>query len=143
MAYTTETAVQRLLEAGLEYNGRTPLTQFVDDADIFVDGAIAYASTNSLPELSTNLKTRLATWIAAHLYQQSDKGHTRRRTGQREAYFQIQVGKGFDSTLYGQTAMMMDPTGYLKSLSEKDTVNLTMAWLGKNPPTQIDFVDRP
>jgi hypothetical protein len=137
MPYTSNQKVQDLLETGGDYNGRTNLTRAVTGANILTRNVVDNAATNGLTALASDVLEQIATYLGAHLYQQSDKGYTRRKTGQREGYFQIQVGKGLDSTLYGQTAQLFDTTGYLMGLDKQGDIEVQVLWLGKRPSEQI------
>ncbi len=140
--YTINSKVQALLDAGGEYNGRSDLDPFVEAAELLVDNMLTWCTDNSVTQPTTTVLGKIATWLGAHFYQQSDKGHSRRRTGVKEAHLQIEVGKGLDSTLYGQTAKLMDPTGYLASLDKAGTQELQVVWGGKRPSDQTAIWDR-
>lgn len=140
--YTNYTRVASLLEAGNDYNRKTDLNQFIELAEMLVGDCIAYGLEYSIPAMDSTRLSKLATWLSAHLYQQSDKGYTKRKTGSREGFFQIEVGKGLDSTLYGQTAKLIDTSGYLASLDKAGDQEIGMVWLGKRPSEQIDIRNR-
>lgn len=77
MARTTKKAVQDLLLPGGDYDGKSDLTPFIDTASSIVTrvNTCAIAKGNTLTVAELELIER---WLAAHCYQQSDKGYQSR-----------------------------------------------------------------
>jgi hypothetical protein len=71
----------------------------------------------------------------------SDKAYQSKSTGGASGTFQGQTGMRLESTDYGQAAMILDVTGRLASRSQGRT-RPTVAWGGKPPSEQTDYVDR-
>lgn len=143
MARTTEAAV--ILVLGDDYDGVTSL-----------DTAIEMAN-----RLATRLESATADWdddwrrpaagdleaveryLAAHYYATSDRPFQSARTGDASGTFQGKTGLYLDSTYYGQMAIVNDPSGMLKSISEgKMIVTASAVWLGKVPSEQIPYSQR-
>lgn len=120
---TTPQAVKELMAPGGDYDlRRAPsLVPAITTASVIIDdlydAAIADGWTAAeLPAARMELVER---WLAAHCYQQSDKGYTSRSTQGASGSFQGQTTMGLDSTLYGQTAKAVDPTGLLSYIYDK------------------------
>lgn len=77
-------------------------------------------------------------WLAAHLYTNRDPRVSNEGAGPVSAGYQGPVAIGFDSSLYGQTAMRLDTNGGLALLNEntkKGRPRVGGYWLG-TPATQ-------
>src|SRR5574343_470286 len=81
-------------------------------------------------------------YLAAHFYAIRDQQYTSKSTGKASASFQGQTGKGLDYSHWGQTAKLLDVTGFLARLDAAPRANASMAWLCKPPSEQIDYEDR-
>ncbi len=79
-------------------------------------------------------------WLAAHLYAVTDKPYQSKTTGGASASFNGQTGMGFESTLYGQTAMNLDYSGVLTNINKRQFAR--SAWLGKPRSEQLSWEDR-
>jgi hypothetical protein len=55
-------------------------------------------------------------WLAAHLYCVTDRPYKSRSAGGASGTFDGNTDKGLDATLYGQTAKVLDTTGFLSSI---------------------------
>lgn len=55
------------------------------------------------------------------------------------ATFQGDTKMYLESTVYGQQAMAMDPTGYLRSIGGEVMKVARVTWLGKDPIAQNDY----
>lgn len=72
-------------------------------------------------------------WLAAHLYTNRDPRATSEKAGAVGVTYQYQTDLGFDSSLYGQTAMRLDTNGGLAALNEsvkKGISRVGVSWLG-------------
>ncbi len=141
MPYTSTQKVKEVLGTGREGYNDVNLTWVVGMAEELVSDIVAYRVTRGLAAATDTRLEKIATLLGCHFYQQADKGHTRARTGAREAYFQIQVGKGLDSTTYGQSAKLLDTSGYLIDL-DKPKLGVVTEWLGFPPSQQTPFNQR-
>ena len=108
MPRTTSDAVSGLL--GDDYAAGRSLTAFIASAGRLVDRVAACATARGLT-LSADDAADLETWLAAHLYQQSDPGYTSKSTVSASGSFKGETGTGLRSTNYGATALALDPTG--------------------------------
>ena len=106
------------------------LTDRVDAQD--TDGLL---SSGDLYDIELNL--------AAHFAVQHEKNqqYTNRSTEGASGSFQGQFADGLSSSHYGQNAIMLDQTGFLRSLSKGKRI-ATATWLGKPVSSQIDLEER-
>lgn len=141
MSYTTTERVREVLETGGDYNGFTNLRWAVDMAEELTSDIVAYRVEKNLVAATTTRLEKIATLLGCHFYQQADKGYTRRRTGQKEGYFQVQVGKGLDSTTYGQSAKLLDNSGWLDGIG-KQKLQVITEWLGLPESQQTPYTQR-
>lgn len=120
---------------------RPSLKPFVATANVIVNRLVtkAEASTPAIT-ISTADQELLERWIAAWAYKNSDLQLAEKSTSSASGKATGKTEKGLESNFYGQTALTLDPTGLLKSLTSG--ARARMAWLGKPPSTQIDYVDR-
>jgi len=71
----------------------------------------------SLPQCDEDI---LITWLSAHYIAVAD-GQIKKATGLRWSteYYEGQLGKGLESTFYGQQAIALDTTGKLRDLGKE------------------------
>lgn len=141
---TTLAAVQAILRDGTEggdYDDvhNPSLQPFVDSATVIVDRVRQGAIDKGMDLTAAELEL-VERWLSAHMYSMSDKPYVSRSTSNSAGAFSGQTGKGFDATLYGQTAMQLDWSGTLKALNINARAGAF--WLGKNPTDQIDYETR-
>ena len=130
MANRTNTdAVKKLLEPGKDYNGYTDLTPFIQSASAVVNRVVALAAQARQITVAASDAELIERWLAAHFYCQSDKPYQTRTTAGASAGFVGQTKIGLESTLYGQTAIRMDPSGVLDAIDKKKFAGAS--WLGK------------
>ncbi len=149
MAVRTDSdAVQAILRNGTEggdYDDiHSPsLAPFIASASAVVDRLDTTATSRGYILSSAELEI-IERWLAAHMYSMSDKPYTNRSTSNSAGTFSGQTQMGFFATLYGQTAMSLDPSGVLQGMSPNPNKSKTVqaAWLGKNPSDQINYEDR-
>lgn len=103
------------------------------------------AANDSDGLLNSNDLKEIERFLAAHFLTFRDQQYASSRSGSSSDTYQGKTGMYFDSSFYGQTAKMLDVTGYLAALQDqsvngKKTISLT--WLGKPDSEQIDYVDR-
>lgn len=137
MARTTSELVSGVL--GGNYDGTTSLDPFIRAAYRLTNQMATCASNRGVSVDSETLE-EIETWLAAHFYGHADQFLSEKQTEKSSGKFQGQTGKGLESTQYGQTAIVLDPSGCLKALSAGNRPQ--MAWLGKPPSEQTDYVDR-
>lgn len=142
MARTDSDAVIGVLndDYGPKADGTLPSLQaFIDTASVIVDRVVTCAAKKSITLTDSELEL-IERWLAAHFYSQSDKNLTSKSTEGASASFAGQTEKGFDSTLYGQTAMRIDPSNCLFTIDK--TWMAKAVWLGKRPSEQTNYVNR-
>ena len=142
---TTSAAVIDLLVSGKQYDSvATPsLDPFIATATALTD---LVEAADADDELNATVLERIEAYLAAHFYAHADQLYQERNTGKAGAVFQGKTGMVLLSTQYGQTACLLDVTGYLarknKEAEGAGRRKASMSWLGKPPSEQIDYVDR-
>jgi hypothetical protein len=137
MARTNSAAVQSLL--GPNYDCTTDLTPFIQTANGMADRVAACAAAKGKALTPQELQS-IEGWLAAHFYAQMDQLYKSKSTGGASASFQGETGKGLESTLYGQSALMADYSGCLTVISKRQVARLN--WLGKPVSEQIPYDQR-
>lgn len=136
---TDSASVQALLAAGEDYDEAraVDLNPYMRAASLLVTRTAVCALTKGVT-LSSDEKTEMEGWVAAYFYTRSDPIYQSKSTGGQSASFVA------DSTAtterYKAGAMALDPSGCLDALLNNKRASF--AWLGKNPSSQIDYVDR-
>ena len=113
MPRTNATNVALIL--GDNYDSAIALTVFIETASSIVDTLVA---KNLGPALSAPLLELIERWLSAHCYAHADQIFAYKQTGNAAATFQGITGMGLTATLYGQTAIILDTTGYLSQVSK-------------------------
>jgi hypothetical protein len=131
---TTESLVKQILNV----DDDIPLTGFIRAASALTDHV---ASKDESSLLNSTLLQEIESWLAAHMYSHRDQMYAQKHAGKSGGVFQGMTGMRLDSTQYGQTAMMLDVSGTLASLS-RGRHKASLAWLGKPPSEQTDYDDR-
>lgn len=110
-ARVTEVEVEEIIEV----DSSLSLTPFITAANIIVNDNL---SDSSLSIATATLK-EIERWLAAHLTQIRSNSLVRSEgvKGVTQA-FQYRLGLNLQSTMYGQQAMMLDPTGTLAKLNK-------------------------
>ena len=143
MALRTDSGLVRGIlgdDYGPKVDGTFPnLTQFMQSANVVIDRAVTCATRKGIT-ITTQELLLMETWLAAHFYAQSDKTLASKSTEGASASFSGQTAMGFDSTLYGQMAMRIDPSNCLFTTDK--TWMAGGIWLGKPPSSQRDYTDR-
>ena len=142
MARTTAELVKNVLAPGKDYDtvNNPSLEPAITAAEEWVSDIASFATESGITVSAKRLQV-LATWIAAHVYMTSDRGYTSKSTDGSSGSFQGQTGRYFEATYYGQTAVALDPTGYLASLA-KGVVRPQLIHGGKTPAERINYWDR-
>lgn len=140
MPRTDATKVQDLL--GGDYESGRSLTRFISWANLVVNKVASCAIAKGDAQADEVLE-EMETWLAAHAYQQSDQGYASSSTEGSSASFQGQTGMRIESTKYGQSALGLDFSGCLQRINAGPSKSAAgMVWLGKNPPSQVDYEQR-
>ncbi len=114
------------------------LTPFMDMATVLTDKV---SSADSDSELTSAQLIQIEKLLAAHFYDQIDHEVDSSFTEKAGGKHTGQYGMHLERTRHGQDAMMFDTTGYLRKIN-KGIVRAKVAWLGKPPSAQIDYIDR-
>lgn len=85
---------------------------YVDSAGVLV---------NQLP-LADPVKSEVQKWLAAHFIAIRDKISVHEEAGTAEIQYSDVFGENLSSSHYGQTAMVMDTSGRLQSISQSKTI---------------------
>lgn len=124
-----------------DYGSSRSLTPFIDTATVIVDRVKTAAAAKGIALLATELEL-IERWLAAHFYAQSDKPYAEKETGNAKAKFVGRTGMYLESTLYGQTAARVDPSGVLAALATSARAVGRGHWLGRRPSEQTNYNDR-
>lgn len=140
MARTTEALVAAIL--GSDWDGSRDLDQFIAAATVLVDRVNTCATNKGVTLTSTELEL-IERWLAAHFLTTTSspfRPYKSKKTADAAASYQGETGKGLESSFYGQTAMNLDPSGCLESITSRKRALLE--WVGKRPSDQIAYEDR-
>lgn len=125
---------------GSDWDGARDVGFAIKAASPIVD-RVSSCAANKDVTLSSDELQNIEAWLAAHLYVQSDRTVSTESKGQASGSYQVgQLGRGFDSTQYGQTAIDLDYSGCLNNINKKQRAKAL--WLGKVTADQIDAADR-
>ncbi len=92
--------------------------------------------------LTTSLTKQIEAYLSAHFYAHRDQQFRDQKTGDAGASFQVGVeGDGLATTQWGKSAIALDITGTLKSIS-KGATPVGLTWLGKPPSEQLKYSAR-
>lgn len=142
MPRTTADAVKEILLQDYDALREPSLTPFIAAAEMIVDRLGDYGVARATPASAGELAV-IETWLAAWAYCQSDKPWSFKGTDGVQATFTGQWKMHLTNNNYGQTAVMLDPTGYLARLRD-GTLGATagVTWLGKDPANRLDYWTR-
>ncbi len=94
------------------------LTPYITTAEVLASQASDMAIAQARPMSVARLEMMEA-WLAAHFYACSDRPYDKRTIDKDQYEFAGKTdgkARGLSSTLYGQTAILLDTSGYLSSL---------------------------
>jgi len=113
MARTTAEEVKQIIDTDLS---NSIITAFIEDASALVDELFEDET-----EIGTSLLARIEKWIAAHFVAIRDPRIKTEKIGDASVTYRgsVGAGKGLEFTPYGQQALLLDPTGRLKSIGTK------------------------
>ena len=114
------------------------LQPFITTANVLTDDVSA-EYTGSLISAATLIE--IEKYLAAHFYEHRDQALASEKTGDASGDYQGEWGKGLNGSSWGQTAMLLDKTGYLKLLSKGRRV-VSIGWGGLPPSEQTAVEDR-
>lgn len=101
----------------IDLDADIPMTGFIATANVLVNWLDGQDSEDLLDDTTLELIER---WLAAHLYAHRDQLYISQGKGRSNATYQVGVlGKGLESTQYGQTALLLDITGKLRTYGQR------------------------
>lgn len=110
MPRTNSTNVISILGPNYDSANNPDLGRFIAAASMVVD----YVVTQDVNLLMTSNSLEIVEcWLSAHFYAHSDQLYKSKNTAQASATFQGETAMCFQSTQYGQTAMLLDLTNTL------------------------------
>lgn len=136
MAVTSDT-VQAIL--GRDYQSGRDLTFALNAAAMMMRQVVACASRKGKTLAAEDVDT-LTGWLAAHFYQMSDPGYQSKSTLGASGSFRGQTTQGLKATLYGQSAVDLDPTGCVAAVAA--SARAQAVWLGKTEAQQLPYDQR-
>lgn len=107
------------------------MSPFIRMANTLTDRVNTQATTKGVT-LTTAELTDIERLLSAFFYEHRDSGFLQRSTGKASGQFEKHP--------YLDSAIMLDHSGSLKSLTEGKRAS--MHWLGKPPSDQIDYANR-
>ncbi len=131
-------ATDATVRAAIETQSSLGTGPFIRTANVLTN---KIASKDSAGELGDALLAEIETYLAAHFYALYDQQYSEKKTGDASGVYQGKTDMRLDSTIWGQTALMLDVTGYLKGMSE-GKARVSLAWAGKPPSEQTLYRDR-
>lgn len=134
--------MQELLmsDYGPKLDGTLPsLAPFIASANSITSTLYTRALAKEIIIASDNLEL-IERWLAAHCYVMSDQPYAERKTGQSSAVFQGRTGMYLEASKYGQMAIVLDPSGLLRTLGQGKRA--TADWVGTPLSEQVPYVDR-
>ena len=104
----------------------TDCTPFIMAANTIVDKYLGETS-----DLSNKQKKEIERWLSAHFLAIKDPQIKSESVGGASASYQVgTLGKGLDSTMWGQMALTLDTTGILKESSSTKRASVKAIDLG-------------
>lgn len=136
---TSEPKVQGIL--GDNWDGSTSVRPFIETANVLTDEVSTCAAARDIT-LSSALLERIECFLSAHFYAHADPLFSEKKTERASGVFQVGKAEegGYKSTQYGKSAISLDISGCLAMFNKGQQP--TIAWLGKPPSEQTDYVDR-
>jgi hypothetical protein len=129
---TTDTAVKAVMAPGGDYDLRRgpSLVPFTTAANSIVNRLVAAATDNETPIADADAAL-VETWLAAHVYCQSDRLKASKSTAGASASYNWKGEMGLTSTPYGVMAKNLDPSGLLEYVMDQSQGNAVEGfWLG-------------
>ena len=133
MSRTTSVAVQSLIEVDASISDLSP---YIATASVLVDRVAAADAT-----VSADLLEMIERWLAAHFVSIRSPAIASESAGPVSASYQYSVGQHLDGTMYGQQALLLDPTGVLAAVNlqakgkKASPRKASIMWLGKEADT--------
>jgi hypothetical protein len=135
--------VQNIL--GNDYTPGLELTGYIQTADMLVDQVIAYGARKGITVtdgFEGSQADIIERWLAAHYTMVMTQQYAWRKSEGASAAFQGKSNMYLESTIYGQQAVAMDPTGYLSTIASEPRKRASLTWDGLPPSQQIPYIER-
>jgi hypothetical protein len=137
MARTTPELIQGVMldDFPLDENDEPlDVSPFILAATTLVSRLALGALENEVPVLDEELEL-IERWLAAHYISTPNRPLQSAKTGDASARYQGRTDMYLDATFYGQTAVTLDPTGYLLQFTTEGAkkggpVTIGIEWLG-------------
>jgi hypothetical protein len=133
---TTEEKVSLLLQE--DFEDGNDLRPYITTANL-VTSLVSSNDTGSL--LSSALLAEIEEYLSAHFYCQQNQQLAEEKTADADGTRSWEYGKNLDGSTWGQTAKLLDITGFLRKM-DTGIVRPKMTWLGKPPSEQTAYQDR-
>lgn len=125
---TTDAKVRAVLNDDLD---TIKITPFIEVANNLVTDFIVTECGASYSATKLELIER---WLAAHFYSITDRRLSEKQTGKASGVFQGRTNMGFNATLYGQQAKILDTDGCLAKLDATEgSRKIGAKWQGTKP----------
>lgn len=134
---TTSGAVEAILVKN--YDGATTLTPFITAGSTMTDEIVVFAAEQELTALTDAKLEVIERWLSAHFYAVMAQLYKTKHSPGQSAVFQGDTAMFLESTTYGQMAMTLDPTGYLRAIGGREMKIARVKWLGKDPVDQSEY----
>lgn len=142
MPRTSPTLVQQIL--GYNWDGVADLTPYIATANNIINRTVQLAATSDPTDPMTPITDNgvgseaelMERWVAAYYYTKMDPLYMSRSTLGASGQF----GRAMEGKDYLESAIQMDPSGYLGALINKTLIGAD--WGGKPLSQQIPYWDR-
>ena len=139
MPRTTNDDVIEVLGRDYDTVNTPSLEPYIRAAGLIVD-RVYTCSVRKDKTLTTDELFELETWLAAHLYVQSDQNLSSKSTLGASGQFQGRTEKRLEASKYGQSCIGIDYSGCLLNQFERNVGGLD--WLGLPDSDQLDYWER-
>lgn len=136
---TTAAAVKDTLQLDYDCISNPSLNTYIQTAAAIIARVVECATRKGITISSTEQEL-LQRWLTAHLYVMSDQNYKARSTLRASGQFQGDTGMYLEASKYGQTAVLLDPSGCLNAIGTR--ARASIFWGGKRPSEQVDIDDR-
>lgn len=136
MIRTTPDYVKGVLFRDYDRKAKPDMTPYITTASVLVDRCQDFAYRKGLTVTPADLEL-VERWLAAHFYCVSDRTYKSRGQQGASGSFDGNTGMDLDATLYGQSARMIDPSGYLGVIGEEGGAKKVGGfWAGYDTPPE-------
>lgn len=136
---TTVAAVKQTLGADYDCISNPSLNTYIDTAAAIVGRVVECAAKKDVT-ITSSERELIQRWLAAHFYVMSDQNYKGRSTLRASGQFQGDTGMYLEASKYGQTAVLVDPSGCLNNIGKQSRAYIF--WGGKRPSQQVDIESR-